>query len=440
MSGARASIVVLGASGLIGRDVAARLARGGRRVVAVAREFAGGAPPGCTPVVAPFADLDADALAALIAPHAPSLVLNCVGVLQGAGVRDAHSGFVQRLVAACRALPSPPTLAHLSIPGDAAGDATEFARSKRDGEATIRASGLANAILRPGFVVAPGAYGGSALVRAVAASPVTLPADELARPFRAVASADIARTVAHLADHPPGEDADGGVDGGVTWDLMHPAPTTLGDVVEAHRAWLGGPRARLAVPGWLTGVGGALSDLAGRLGWRPPTRSTALAELRRGIAGDPAPWMAATGIEPLPVAAALAEHPATVADHWFARLYPLKALALATLVVFWAASGIIALAAFTEARAILLAAGFPPLVATAVTWISSLMDIAIGALIAHRRTARLGLWAGIAVSLFYMAGAAVLTPALWLDPVGALVKTFPAIVLMMVCLATLEDR
>jgi hypothetical protein len=39
-----------------------------------------------------------------------------------------------------------------------------------------------------------------------------------------------------------------------------------------------------------------------------------------------------------------------------------------------------------------------------------------------------------------MAVAAVLTPDLWFEPLGALVKTGPAIVLMAVALATLDRR
>ena len=428
------SIVVLGASGLIGHDVAARLAAAGREVVAVARRSAAPPPPGARAIVVPFVSLDESALADLLRAADATTVLNCVGALQdgrGADTALVHVGFVRRLVAACRALPAPPTLLHLSIPGSAPLDETAFARTKREGEAIVAASGLPHAILRPGFVVAPGAYGGSALVRALAAAPLTLPSDDLARPFMAVASADIAATVSHFADHPP--------DGG-THDLVHPAPTVLGDVVEAHRRWLGGPRPRVAVPGLAASIGARLADLAGALGWRPPTRSTALAELRRGIAGDPGPWLERTGIRPRAIADALAERPSTVADRWFARLYPLKALALLTLVAFWAVSGMIALASFTEARAILLGAGFPLTLATLVTWTSSLTDIAVGLLIAWRGTARIGLWAGIAVSLFYLGGAVVLTPAMWLEPLGALVKTFPAIVLMLVCLATLDDR
>ncbi|GJE59507.1 hypothetical protein MPOCJGCO_1600 [Methylobacterium trifolii] len=39
-----------------------------------------------------------------------------------------------------------------------------------------------------------------------------------------------------------------------------------------------------------------------------------------------------------------------------------------------------------------------------------------------------------------MAGAALLTPELWIEPLGALVKTGPAIGLMAVALAILDDR
>jgi hypothetical protein len=48
--------------------------------------------------------------------------------------------------------------------------------------------------------------------------------------------------------------------------------------------------------------------------------------------------------------------------------------------------------------------------------------------------------AGIGVSFFYMAGAAVITPEMWIEPLGALVKTVPAIVLMLVALAIMKDR
>lgn len=177
------------------------------------------------------------------------------------------------------------------------------------------------------------------------------------------------------------------------------------------------------------------------LDWKPPIRSTAIAEMRRGVAGHPQSWMAATGIVPRSAGETVAATPATVQEKWFARLYLLKALALATLVIFWCVSGLIALTvAFAVARQTLLDHGFSFGMAHSVTIASSLLDISVGLLIAWRRTSRLGLIAGILVSLGYMAGAALITPELWVEPLGALVKTGPAIVLMLICLALLDDR
>ena len=137
----------------------------------------------------------------------------------------------------------------------------------------------------------------------------------------------------------------------------------------------------------------------------------------------------------------LQARPATVQEKWFARLYLLKALVIATLVVFWCASALIVLIfSFAAATAILTAHGFAPGQAKFMTAAGSIMDFCVGLAIAFRRTSRRGLLAGIVVSLFYMVGAAILTPELWLEPLGALVKTGPAIVLMLVALAISEDR
>jgi hypothetical protein len=131
----------------------------------------------------------------------------------------------------------------------------------------------------------------------------------------------------------------------------------------------------------------------------------------------------------------------TVQEHWFARLYLLKAFIIVALVIFWCVSGGIVLGfSFKPAAAMLVDHGFSVAMANAATVFSSLMDIGVGLAVAIRRTSRAGLVAGVGVSLFYMAGAAILTPELWIEPLGALVKTGPAIVLMLVALAMSDDR
>jgi DoxX-like family len=281
-------------------------------------------------------------------------------------------------------------------------------------------------------------YGGSAMLRALAALPVGLPAQVSATPFQAVAAEDIAATVAWIAS---GDTRDESADARA-WDLMQPQPVTLGDVIKQFRRSFGTANMpQLALPAFMLDLGARLGDLASFLGWMPPMRTTAIAELRRGVSGDPGPWMLATGIVPKTLAQMVGQRPATIQDKWFARLFLIKALVIASLAVFWTASGFIALlVAYDAAAAILSSHGFAPALVGPVTAGTSLMDMAIGILIAFRRTSAAGLIAGIAASLGYMAGATILTPDLWIEPLGALVKTGPAIVLMLVALLTLDDR
>lgn len=427
-------IAIVGAGGLIGQALATNLQKRGFAVRAIGRRFAP-AQRAALPLAVQALPLEADdaALAALL--ENADMVVNCLGVLQGAESGAVHRDFVVRLAKLCAA--SGKLLVQLSVPGDEKEDRTSFSRTKREGERAIAASGAPFVILRPGFVIADAAYGGSALIRALAASPFALPRRESGAKFAATAMSDLCETVARLATRW----RNGERQWSETWHVMEVVPDTVGNMVALFRAHNGGPKTLLRLPGWLVTLGAWTGDAVALLGWRPPIRSTAIAEMRRGVEGDPHGWIAATGIAPKSALQAVMATPATVQEKWFARLYLLKALALVTLVIFWCVSGLVALTvAFVAARATLLAHGWPFDIAQGVTIASSLLDISVGFAIAIRRTSRFGLMAGIAVSLGYMAGAAVLTPDLWLEPLGALVKTGPAIVLMLLCLAMADDR
>jgi uncharacterized protein YbjT (DUF2867 family) len=433
------NILVLGASGLIGRFVTDDLRARGFRVIGIARRFSASQKSSPLDLEMPVVSMDQASLTRLIADYGIDIVVNCLGVLQdapGSDTTDVHRDFVARLLRAIGDSGRAIRLIHVSIPGAADDDHTAFSRTKREAEALIAASGVPYAILRPGFVIAPSAYGGSAMLRALAALPIDLPAGESAVPFQPVAVEDIAATMAWLAGRAspdPAADA-------VVWDLMQPQPVTLGGVVGQFRRTFGTmDQPRIAPPAFLLDLGAGLGDLASLLGWMPPMRRTAIAELRRGVAGDPQAWIAATGIAPKTLAHMLPA--ATIQAKWFARLFLVKALVIASLVAFWVASGFIALViSYDAAAAILTSHGFPPALVVPFTVGTSLMDMTIGVLIAFRRTCAMGLIAGIAASLGYMLGTAILTPDLWIEPLGAPVKTWPAIVLMGVALLTLDNR
>jgi uncharacterized protein YbjT (DUF2867 family) len=432
-------ILVFGASGLIGRFVTDDLRARGFHVVGIARKFSASQKAGASDLELPVMSIDAAALARLLRDHAIDVVVNCLGVLQdgpGSDTSAVHRDFVEKLLRAIGEQGRAIRLVHISIPGRPDEDRTPFSRTKREAERLIAVFGIPHAILRPGFVVAPSAYGGSAMLRSLAALPFDLPSAEAATPFQSVAAGDIAATIAWLAERDAGETK------AVTWDLMQPQPITLGGVIAQFRRAFGtSAMPRIALPSFLLDLGAKLGDLASWLGWTPPMRTTALSELRRGITGDPVAWMAATAIAPKTLAEMVGERSATLQDKWFARLFLIKALVIASLVLFWTASGFIALFVSWDAAAgILRAHGFSPDLVAPVTILTSVIDMTVGVLIAFRRSCAFGLVAGMVASLGYMAGAAILTPDLWIEPLGALVKTGPAIVLMLVALATLDNR
>jgi uncharacterized protein YbjT (DUF2867 family) len=271
-------ILVLGASGLIGGFVARDLRGRGFQVVGVARKLQA-SHTSAFDIELSVMSMEAATLARLLREHRIDVVVNCLGVLQdgpGSDTTAVHRDFVARLLQALRESKRTIRLVHISIPGTTETDRTAFSTTKREAERLIADSGVPYTILRPGFVVALAAYGGSAMVRSLAAFPLDLPAEERAAPFQPVAMEDIAATIAWLAERDPAEA------NGVTWDLMQEEPVTLGGVIDQFRRAFGtGEWPRVAMPAWLLDLGAKLGDLASLLGWMPPMRTTDGYEHRR---------------------------------------------------------------------------------------------------------------------------------------------------------------
>lgn len=435
-------IAVLGASGLIGQNIAFQLVRDGFTVLPIARRFTPAQKTafGEAAIECPIVELDQKALTCLFLERKPNIVINCIGLLQSRGhkgAREVHCDFISSLVEALKAQTEPVLLIHISVPGQENDDPTLFSRTKHEGDKIIVRGGIPFVILRPGFVIAPGAYGGGALVRALAASPFELPKRELEPPLAIIAIEDITHTVAAVIQRW----RRGEKNWSAVWDVMERNPSALGGVIEAFRRRFGRTGTYPRLPSWLTNIGAIAGDISMYFGWAPPIRTTALYEIRRGVTGDPSRWIAEIGIQPTSLIQALQNLPATVQERWFARLFFLKPLVIGCLAVFWAISGTIALTvAFDPATEILVSRGLPLRLAQIITVASSFVDIGIGLGISFKRTCRAGLLCGIGVSLFYMICAAGFTPDLWIEPLGALVKTGPAIVLMLVALAIFEER
>ncbi|MDH6232538.1 uncharacterized protein YbjT (DUF2867 family) [Mesorhizobium soli] len=323
-------------------------------------------------------------------------------------------------------------IVQISARTDGSAADTLFLASKSSADAALKESGVPFVILRPAIVISRNAHGGSALLRALAAVPFATPLLHGDTPLQFVALGDVAECVCRALD--------GRLPAGTDLDIAAPDVLTLAQTVDRHRRWLGVPsRTPIAVPQIIAVLVSRAADLLGYLGWRSPLRSTAMAAAAGGITAPASLEWSGQSLKTLDEA--LRDAPAGVQDLWFARLYLLKPVIFGTLSLFWLLSGIIALLRFDASAAHLVDAGLAATAAAVLTTLTSLADIALGiGVIVSRYYASTALKGMIALSIAYLAAATLLSPCLWTEPLGPLVKVLPSIVLALVALAILDER
>lgn len=426
-------VLVVGGYGLIGAQVVARLLSQGHQVVGAGRAVSSARRRLPSAV---WIDLDmgrasdaewAEALSGIDA------VVNCAGALQDGPTDDlqaVHQRGLQALIQAC-AQTGIRRLIHISA-STIDGRTDAFSATKRAGEAAVSTSALDWVILRPGLVLARSVYGGSALLRGLAGFPCFIPVVHADALVRVVSADDVADAVVRALR------PDAPVRAAV--DLVSAEATTLGDLLRRLRGWLGlAPAPIVSVPPIFARLTGHAADALAWLGWRGPLRTTALSQLAGGVDGRPED-AARLGLTLRPLAAVLEASPASVQDHWHARLYFLKPAVLAGLALFWLASGVVGALSFEAAVSVLTNAGMTTPPAQAGVLAGVVADVALGLMLMFRRSAPLALKGMVLVTGAYLLGATVWAPGLWADPLGPLVKTLPAALLALCALALLEER
>ncbi|MER9138787.1 SDR family oxidoreductase [Mesorhizobium sp. M0047] len=429
-------VLVLGGYGLVGEAIVSRLQRDGHQVTGLGRDVSDAERrwPAVRWIAADIAQL-LSAEDWLPVVGGMDAVVNAAGALQD-GPRDRldaiHRAAVTAVVAACEQAGISRFVQISAIGADPA-SADAFFRTKARGDEAVAASSLAWTILRPGLVIAPAAYGGTALLRALAAFPGFVPVVMARQPIQTVAVSDVAEAVSRAVA--------GSLPPRLSVDLVEAEARSLAEVLAAFRAWLGLPPARVVpMPAFFGRIAAVVADGLGLLGWRSPLRSAALAALGRGVTGNPVPWSEVSGHPLMPLEGTLATIPAHVQERWFARLWLLKPLVLGVLSLFWLVSGIVGFARYDAAADILVSHGLSPALAFGMVLAGSAADLVVGAAVIVRSFARLALMGMIAITLAYLSVAAALAPDLWLDPLGAMVKSVPALCLALVALAILDER
>ncbi len=423
-------ILLLGANGFIGGYLLAHLRGRGHEVVAAVRHperLAGAAGPGAAiRVVLNFDTTPENWLPRLAGIDA---VVNCPGRLQGSRrdrLEAVHARSPAALFAACERV-GVRRVVLVSANGADRDAGTAFAATKLAAEERLRASRLAWTVLRPTLVLAPGAHGAAALLRALAAFPGFVPLPGRGdQPLQPIHVDDLCEVVARALETqeligktlaPAGPE-------------VHALRTLLGDL----RRWLGFAEARFVE------VPLALVRLVARAGslFRSPLNATAVRQLEHGAVADAAAYERESGLRPRAWRAALEAHPAQWQDRWQARLYFVRPLLRAALAAVWIGSAVVgwlALGAWSEILAARLGLDAPS--AYAVLGTACLLDFAIGLMVLARW--RPGTLAALQVALVvaYTLALTAIQPSLWLDPFGALLKNL-ALIPAALALAALE--
>lgn len=428
------NILILGATGFIGSAVARRLAADGHSVTGLGRN-----PERARNQLKTLKWLKAD-LNNLAQPSdwtlflaGQDMVVNCAGALQDGLHDDLAASQERAMIALYRAAKTASIrlIVQMSANTQAAGAQTAFLKTKRRADEALAHSGLAYVIFRPTLVIGRNAFGGTALLRALAAVPFAMPLAYHDSHVATVSLDDVAECVARAVS--------GEIPANGDHDLSAHKPETLEGLVRLHRAWLGLPPAPIIpLPAAVTKPVSWVADQLGKLGWRSPLRSTSMSVMAGGLSIQNASGFP-TGYAFQTAEQTLARHPAGVQDLWFARLYLAKPLVFFILSIFWLLSGLIPLLDPSRA-APFLQPFMPRSLAYALTLLTCAIDIGLALAVIFRPWSRTALTGMLAMSAAYLLGGTILTPSLWLDPLGPYVKVLPSMMLALVGLAILEER
>jgi len=414
-------ILVLGATGFLGRHLVRALAAAGHEVVAGTRAAPQSGQPGVAYREVDFnrADQVHDWLPLV---HDIEVVINAVGIFResrGKQFRQLHEKAPQALFAACHQA-GVRRVVQVSALGADAHAQTPYHLTKFAADEFLLSLPLDAVVVQPSLVYGPG--GTSAAWFGMLATLPLVPAPDIgAARVQPIHVHDVAAAIVALVDpvrKPPRRIA-----------LVGPRALSWRDFLNGLRTALGLPGRGRFIP-----VPGGVAAAMARMGdWWPGALldSAAWRMLRRGNCADVGPLRTLLGWTPRDVCQ-FVEPESAPAQRMQAQLRWLLPIARLALACLWIVTGLLSLGIYPvqSSYALLQRAGVPPELQPLALYGAALLDIALGLLaLSPRRTRRL--WAAQGgLILGYTAIISWKLPEFWLHPYGPILKNLPLLALL----------
>jgi uncharacterized protein YbjT (DUF2867 family) len=403
-------ILVLGADGFIGGFIVAALNARGHEVISGSRRPSEPASIAC--------DFSRDVEPEIWIPRLSGIdvVINAVGILRESRANSferIHVAGPQALFEGC-VLAGVRRVIQISALGSPA--VGEYLASKHRGDEKLTKLDLDWTVIRPSLVYSTsGSYGGTSLLRAMAAVPgvIVVPGsgEQQIQPIRAE---DLGLLIARLVDT--------GAAKHQIIAAVGPKRVSLLDYLRIVRRWLGlGPAKVIRVPlplancvAWL---GEHLND--------GPLGTTMWRMLQQGNVGSPEELY---GITPLSVDQAFSAMPSAVQDRWHARLYFLSPILRVAIGILWIASGVVGfMTPIARSDELLASAGISIDWIAPLVWTAGAVDFVLGVLaLAAWRLEVVAVLMCVSLVIYTVFIAATF-PSAWLEPFGGLLKNLPLI-------------
>jgi len=428
-------ILILGASGFIGEQIASTLIKAGHTVIAGVRARSICPLANIETMVCDF-NCDTDHTIWLARLQNIDAVINCVGVLQQRqrqSIKAIHELTPQALYQACEQL-GIKRIIHISALGVDLPVNTAYAATKKAAEDYLMQTKTPWIILRPSLVYGSGSYGGTSLFRALAALPGFIPViDQGQQSFQPIHIEDLAQAVLRLLENDQAKQ-----------QILMAVGTeqiTFTKLLLLLRQWLKlGKACIIRIPLWLTRCAARCSDWLG-IG---PLSTTSLQMLIAGNTTSEAElkkFIQAINFVPRTLTEFMQTTPSYVQDRWHARLYFLRPLLRISIGLLWLGSGIVSLIPpFTQSYELLARVGVSHALAPLLLFGAAFLDIILG--VATLLNWRLQLTSLLQIStiIIYTIICSWKLPELWLQPFAPLLKNSPILIATLIMLAIAEDR